>query len=108
MAELRLSNESRLILSKLDISQLSFLSSIKLNKDFQTFQDVVNLLIDIEKNSFFGDDESKYENPVWQARHAYARGGIAKLIMLLNIIVGAEVEMQRREQERKKRKDGSV
>lgn len=101
--QLRLSNEIKMILKGLSAPQLAFLSGIKDDKDFQTFADIVNTLIDIEKNSFFGDDESKYESSVWQARHAYSRGGVAKLIMLLHIVMGAQQEMISREQERKKK-----
>lgn len=97
-----------MILEKLENTQLSFLTKIKHDKEFATFKEIINILIDVEKNSFFGDDESKYDNHVWQARHAYARGGIAKLILFMNIMVGSEMEFNRRESERKKKKDGHI
>lgn len=100
---IRLSNEARIILKKLSTPELTFLKSIKEDKGFSTFSEIVNTLIDLEKNQFFGDNESAYENPVWQARHAYARGGVAKLILLTNIIVAAGSELEAREEERKKK-----
>lgn len=101
--QLRLSHEATMILRGLDTPQLHFLNSLRQDKDFSTFSEIINLLIDTEKNMFFGEDESKYSEGVWQARHAYARGGIAKLIMLTQIIIGSEIELNYREGERKKR-----
>lgn len=97
------SNEERIILKRLSTEQLSFLSSLRQNQDFSTFLEIIDMVIDLEKNSFFGENESMYENPVWQARHAYARGGVAKLIMITRLIAAAEEELGRREEERKKR-----
>lgn len=91
-----LSAEERGVLEKLDTDQLQFFSKLKDDKDFPVFKDTINLLIDLEKNQFFGDDESKYQEHVWQARHAFARGGVGKLVSLLRIIYASGDELNRR------------
>lgn len=102
MKQVRLTLEAQAVIKKMDNDQLSYLSSIGTSSKFQIFKDLVNLLIDQEKNMFFGDDESKYDDSTWRSKHAYARGGIAKLIMLIHIIYGSQAELNRREEERKK------
>lgn len=100
--QLRLTIEELAMLKKFDNDALQFFAEIKDHKSFPVFVDLVNTLIDMEKNLFFGEDESRYTETVWQAKHAYARGGIAKLIQFLHIIMGANTELTRRDQERKK------
>lgn len=97
---IKLTNEERIILTKLSAAQLEFFSKLREDKDFFVLTDVINSLIDIEKNIFFKEDESKVDPMVLYAQHAYSRGGIAKLIALVHIIVGAEQELQSREKER--------
>lgn len=101
--EIKLSQEERIILRKLSNPQLYFLKRIVLDKDFQTLVDIVNVLIDNEKNIFFKEDETQDEPVVLYAKHAYARGGIARLTTFLRLIVGSEKEIMEREIERKKR-----
>lgn len=95
--------EEQRMLQKLNLTQLYFLKRIKNDKDAETFKQIVNMLIDIEKNIFFGENEISRDDLF--AKHAYARGGIGKLTTLFRIIQGSEAELDRREAERKKKKD---
>lgn len=103
--KIRLSNEERGILERLSSEQIQFLNKIVSDNEFRTLKEIVNLLIDVEKNLFFKIDEAKFEPMTLYADHAYVRGGIAKLTTLLHIIAGSEHEALRREEERKKRKE---
>lgn len=100
---MRLNNEERIILQKLSIEQLQFFKKLASDKDFSTLKDVVNVLIDVEKNIFFATNEAKGTPDTLYAQHAYARGGIGKLTTLLRIIVAAEYEIDLRENERLKK-----
>ena len=104
MKQVKLTNEERLILQKLTNEQINFLKSID-EKGLTTLKQIVNTLIDIEKNIFFGTEGSKLTPDGLYAKHAYARGGIARLTTLLRIIAGSEHESSLREEERKKRKE---
>ena len=101
--QVKLSNEERQILSKLSNPQLLFLKRVAEDKEFQTLRDIVNVLIDVEKNIFFGENEASLTSEVLYAKHAYARGGIAKLVTLIRLLVGSSDELSVREEERKKR-----
>lgn len=104
MKQVKLTHEERLILQKLSNQQLAFLKEIE-DRGLSTLKDIVNILIDIEKNIFFSVDESKFSQDALYAQHAYARGGIARLTTLLRIIAGSEQEALIRENERKKRQE---
>lgn len=99
--QVNLSFQEQAILKKLNNDQLRFLIRIKDDKDFESFVSLVNYFIDMEKNLFFGEDESKYSETIWQVKHAYARGGVAKLTMLLRLIVGAQQELLKRSEKGK-------
>lgn len=103
MKQVKLNNEERLILQKLSIEQLQFFKKLASDKNFSSLKEVVNILIDVEKNIFFATNESKLTPDTLFAQHAYARGGIGKLTTLLRIIVSAEYELEVRENERLKR-----
>lgn len=105
MKKFALTNEERLILHKLSNEQLLFFKKLASDKDFYTLKEVVNILIDIEKNVFFGVNEAKIDPQKLHAQHAYARGGIGKLTNLLRLIVAADHELQYRENERVKNQD---
>jgi hypothetical protein len=102
--QIPLNNEERRILAKLTNTQLQFFSKLSQDKDFSTLKDVVNLLIDVEKNIFFATNESKETPDTLYALHAYSRGGIAKITTLVRIIVASSYEIEARENERLKRK----
>jgi len=97
---MKLTGEERALLSKLSKEQLAFLAGIADDKEFSTLQDIVNYLMDHEKNVFFAEKE--VDPAALAIDHAFARGGIAKLVMLLHIIGGSKHEIAKREEERKK------
>lgn len=102
--QMRLNNEERIILQKLSNDQLQFFKKLASDKEFTALKEVVNVLIDVEKNIFFATNESKVTPDTLFAQHAYARGGIGKLTTLLRIIVAAEYELEIRGNERLKKK----
>jgi len=103
--QIKLTHEENLILRKLTHTQLGFLKRIREDKDFDTLKGIVNTLIDVEKNIFFGEDGSKLTPDGLYAKHAYARGGIARLTTFLRLMAGSELESMRREDERQKKKE---
>jgi hypothetical protein len=106
MKPYRLSLEELKLLQHLSNEQLSYFSDIGVSAKFQYFKDLVNYLIDQEKDIFFVEDESRFDDSTWKAKHAYARGGIAKLVKLIHIIYGSNGELMRRDEERKKKSKG--
>lgn len=101
MKKLKLSFEEQTILRRLSREQLAFLQELSEHKHFAVLTDVINFLIDQEKNVFFSEREV---DPMKLAvLHHFSRGGIAKLVMLVHLIVGAKHELAIREKERKKR-----
>ena len=107
MKVLKLTHEERQILQKLTSNEIGFLKRIYKDSEFVTFKKIVNTLIDVEKNIFFGEDGSKLTPEGLYSKHAYARGGIARLTTFLRLMAGAEEESARRENERKKQKEES-
>lgn len=98
---MKLNFEERLLLSKLTKEQLLYLISIADDKEFEVFTQIVNYLIDQEKNIFFAEKE--YDPVKLAASHAFSRGGIAKIVMFLHIMVGAKSELQRRSDKTRKK-----
>ena len=98
---MRLNYEERLLLSKLTKEQLLYLISIADDKEFIVFTQIINYLIDQEKNIFFGTKE--FDKDKLAADHAFSRGGIAKLVMFMHIIAGAKSELGRRGKETRKK-----
>jgi hypothetical protein len=98
---MKLNYEERLLLGKLTKEQLIYLSSLAENKEFDVFRQIVNYLIDQEKNIFFSSKE--YDKDKLAADHAFSRGGIAKMVMFLHIIAGSKAELDHRSKETKKK-----
>ena len=94
MKEIKLSNEQRAILEKLTIRQLEFFSSISQHKNFPEFNKIINMLVDIEKEKFFGENE--YDEKRLGLDHAYSRGSIAGLIQMLRLISVSQHELEKR------------
>ncbi len=94
MKEIKLSVEQRAILDKLTIRQLEFFSSVSQHKNFPEFSNVINLLITIEKEKFFGENE--YDEKRLVLDHAYSRGSIAGLIQMLRLISISQHELEKR------------
>lgn len=94
MKDLALSAEQKVILEKLSIRQLGFFAEIAQNKNFPEFAKVINLIIDIEKNKFFGENE--YDEKKLASDHAYSRGGVGMLIKLIRLISVSQHELEKR------------
>lgn len=105
MKQIVLSLEEKQILQSLTIKQLHFLKKVYTDNEFDTLKAVANFVIDVEKNIFFAQQETKYSPDVLYAQHAFARGTVGGITKLLHIFAGAEAELIRREKERKKRKE---
>lgn len=94
MRDIKLSSEQKAILDKLTIRQLEFFSSIAQHKHFPEFAKIVNMLVDVEKEKFFGENE--YDEKRLQLDHAYSRGSIGGLIQLLRLVSVSQHELEKR------------
>lgn len=91
---MKLTAEERQLLEKLSKSQLIYLSGLAEDKDFPVLTDITNFFINVEKNKFFGENETTEE--ALTIKHAFARGNVAGLVKLLHIIGTAKGELDRR------------
>lgn len=91
---MKLTLEEKQLLERLTKEQLIYLSQLAENKDFPTLTAITNFFIEIEKNKFFGENETTEE--ALTIKHAFARGSVAGLVKLLHIIGGSKVELDRR------------
>ncbi len=102
-----LTAEEAKLLSQLPIESLKILVEIKESgRLFVVVSDIVNRVIDIEKNYIFGLGE----NQNLQSEHAFSRGKAAFGASFIKLIMGAGSELARREklyaeQKRKQVKD---
>lgn len=94
MKQITLSAEEREVLATLSIEQLEFFSEVSRHKNFPHFLEVINLMINQEKNIFFTKNEINPDKLF--ALHAFSRGGIAKLVILIHIIGSSSGELSRR------------
>lgn len=94
--KIKVSAHQQGILDHLKVPQLVFFSKIAEDKDFKEFTKLANTLIDLEKNSFFGERE--YDEKKLAVNHAYSRGGIGMLVNLLKIIAASTHELEVRKQ----------
>lgn len=90
----KLSSEEHALLSHIEREHLLFLAELGDNPKFHFLVDIINDLIDHEKNVFFSERE--VDPAKIAVLHAYSKGGIAKLIMLIHIIGAARAEFDRR------------
>lgn len=93
--------DERDVLKLLSKEHLVFLSEISEHKDFQLLIDIINHFKNIEKDVFFKN--SSYDKEKLSADLQFSRGSIAGQVKLIHIIGGAKLELQRREEERKKK-----
>lgn len=101
----KLSPIERDILSKLNITQLQFLSKVAHDKEFEVFIRITEVLSDYEKNYVFKLDESR---PNLAVEKAYSRGKAGGYTQVGRIILAASEEIERREknlEERSVKKD---
>ena len=94
MKEIKLNTEQKAILEKMTIRQLEFFSQIAQNKNFPEFARIINMLVDIEKEKFLGENE--YDEKRLVLDHAYSRGSIAGLIQMLRLISVSQHELEKR------------
>ena len=94
MKIVRLSAEERAIVTRLSLEQLQFLTDLGENPKFHLLVEIIDNLIDHEKNIFFSERE--IEPGKLAVLHSFSRGGIAKLAMLVHIIGAARVELTSR------------
>jgi hypothetical protein len=93
--DVSLNIEEKALLYHLGKEELVKLVLMGESKGFPVMVDLVNKLIDQEKNIFFGEKAFTAERLYYL--HAYSSGGIAKLISLMRVIVGAKKELRERE-----------
>ena len=91
---MKLSAEERILLQKLTKDQLIFLSEIAGSEDYTVFIQIVNYLIEQEKNMFFRD--TAYDKEKLSADLAFSRGTIAGITKFVHIIGAAKHELSRR------------
>lgn len=92
--QMSLSNEEAAILSKLAVEELLLLNELKHSGNlYMAILNMVNIIIDIEKNYAFALREDQDLSP----KHAYSRGKAAFGIEIMRLINGAQIELSRRE-----------
>lgn len=100
-----LSGEERNVLRQLNNEQLRLLVQLKDRAEFQAIIDLVNLMIDIDKNYFFRENEGAMEPVQLALKHAYRRGASARGIEITRMIQGASSEILQREEATRKMKE---
>ena len=93
-----LSVEEWQVLKKLNNEQLRLLTEFKDRKEFQALVDIVNIMIDIDKNYFFSENEGNMKPMELALKHAYLRGANARGIVITRLIASASSEILRREE----------
>lgn len=99
--DVALNTEEKVLLYNMSREDLGKLVMMEESKGFSVVLDLVNKIIDQEKNIFFG--EKAYTAERLYYLHAYSNGGIAKLISLMRIIVGAKKELHARDDKGEKK-----
>lgn len=94
MKDIKLTVEQKAILAKMTIRQLEFFSRIAQDKNFPEFPKIVNMLVDIEKEKFLGENE--YDEKRLVLDHAYSRGSVGGLIQMLRLISVSQHELEKR------------
>ena len=102
MKTIALTPQEKEIISKLSIEQLQELENFSTTKQLATIVSVLNVLLDEEKEWFLLTSEP---DPVQLARkHAALQGGVLLFKKMLRIIKSAAHELQKRDEERKRKK----
>lgn len=97
MKAVKLTAQERDILKKLSSEELVFFNKLSKDKGFTTFHNLTNMLIDQEKNLFYGSslsDPMKIKDDL-----LFSRGAVQMMAKLIHIIVAAENEMLKRKEE---------
>lgn len=91
----QLTPEEKGILGSMKREWLQFFVDMKNHKQFDSYGQFINFIIDLEKNRIFGMQE--YDERKLSVYHAEARGGVGMLVKLGRIIVSTESELNRRD-----------
>jgi hypothetical protein len=102
---MKLTIEEQGFLKRMDTETLAFFVDIKDHKYWTKMISFYMMFNDVVKNSFFDENEMKFDEENVKARHAYARGQVNATGMIIRIIAGARDEQNRRAEEAKKRKE---
>lgn len=103
-----LSLEESKVLRSLANDQLRVLTEFKDAKEFHVLEVLVNILIDVDKNVVFSENEAAITPTELALKHAYARGAAGRGTTLLRLIVGSASEILRREEAMRKAKASRV
>lgn len=104
----KLSNEELSALMQLDNDQLRALRDLRDTKAFLAMHDLVNVLIDYEKNYLFSINERRMTPTELALKHAYSRGLCGAGAKLLRLITASQGELARREEAKKKQKEAAA
>ena len=99
-----LTQQERAILAKLPTEHLRLLVGIRDGGFLTSIISIVNLMIDVNKNYFFGENELNISAEKLALKHAELRGEAAGQMRLIYLIQGAASELLRREEQTKKKK----
>jgi hypothetical protein len=102
--KISLSVEEWQVLRKLNNQQLRLLANLKDMAEFQALVDLANIMIDLDKNYFFGENEATLEPIALALKHAYLRGASARGVVINRLIASANSEILRREEAARKMK----
>ncbi len=102
-----LSVEEWQVLKKLSNEQLRLLANFKDMAEFQALVDLANVMIDIDKNYFFSENEATIEPITLALKHAYLRGASARGVVINRLIASANSELKRREEVTRKMKEAT-
>ncbi|MGH2613199.1 MAG: hypothetical protein ACRDFB_09170 [Rhabdochlamydiaceae bacterium] len=104
MKQVKLSLEEWQVLRKLSNDQLRLLTTFKDRAEFQALISLSNLMIDIDKNYFFSENEAAITPNELALKHAYIRGAAGRGVQFIRIITAASQEILRREETARKAK----
>ena len=94
--KIKLSIEEQAILHKLNNDQLRFLVEIDENSKKERLVEVLNLLINREKDVFFQENGLKLDPEKLYALHAFSRGSVTAYVTLFHLLKGAKLELVKR------------
>jgi len=100
--KIKLSIEDQAILHKLNNDQLRFLLELDEHKDNRVFIEIINLLIDREKEISFQKSIRDYNPQKIYGLHAMSQGIVTAYVNFFHLVKGARLELDRRSKESKK------
>lgn len=98
---LMLTPQEKVVLKRLSLSQLLFLSELSTHKEYDTFIAISNYFLNQEKNYFFLENELSTDPNKLYAKHALVRGELLALQAFMKVIEGAKYELELRTPKKK-------